>query len=377
VSGQITYYTFDLMTSTLLAELPFAGVSFSSLLNSAGSFSGTLNLADSRIQALNPIQGTRPARTLLIVDVDGVIEWAGIVWARPGYDSSQRILAVNGEEAWSYFSRRVQPKDYPTLSGSAESIANTLITDALATPGSAFGSMTVNLIETQTNGNPLTETFPIAQRQTIETLVTTLSSCGYLTGFDFGIDWQWSAGQGSTPVPTMTINYPRRGRIAGTTGLIIDSATCLKYSWGEDGKTAANTMYGTASHSGVPPVVAADPSPISAGYPLLEAVKSYTHVDKPDSLASAIQGDLSLIEWPVIAPTFDVPLFGATIALGDFILGDDCRIVIDPDERFPAGLDTYLRIVGVNAQPADAGESIMTITVGIPPALAPVPAPPS
>jgi hypothetical protein len=136
-------------------------------------------------------------------------------------------------------------------------------------------------------------------------------------------------------------------------------------------------MYGTASHSGVPPVVAADPSPISAGYPLLEAVKSYTHVDKPDSLASAIQGDLSLIEWPVIAPTFDVPLFGATIALGDFILGDDCRIVIDPDERFPAGLDTYLRIVGVNAQPADAGESIMTITVGIPPALAPVPAPPS
>lgn len=388
MAGRITYYTYDLMTSALLAELPFTGVNWSQQLNDAGSWSGSLDLADPKIQNLNPLTGTNPARTLMIVDIDGVIVWGGILWTRR-FDSASRILSLSASEAWSYFSKRLQSIDYtapPTATpGStywsanpapSEDIAAALVADALAEAGSAFSSMTVQVVETQTNTNGLTGSFPITQRRDMQSMVSLLMQGGYLTGFDLGIDWQWSGQPGSTPTPTITFSYPRRGRIAGSTGLIIDAATAASYQWSEDGGSTANSVRAKASGAGVLETTAADPGPISAGYPLLEKLKSYISATRPEMLNAAANGYLSQIEWPITAPAFVLPMFGTTLAIGDFLLGDDSRVIVPPDERFPLGLDTYMRITGVRANPADAGESQMTLTLGLVPALAPVPAPP-
>jgi hypothetical protein len=300
-----------------------------------------------------------------------------------------RQLQISADEAVSYWAYRAQAADYtaPPTGGpgfsywtanpaAAEDIAAAVVADAKATAGSAFASMAINIVETISNANPVTESFPLTQLQTVQSMLSTLAAGGYLSGFDFAVDWQWSGLSGSTPVPTLTLNYPRRGRIAGTTGLVIDSATGTRYTWGEDGRQVANAIYGSASSAGGLTTAQTDPSPISAGYPLLELVKSYSQVGSQGALNSAGAADLAALEWPVISPTFDLPMFGSSLALGDFLIGDDARVIIPPDERFPAGLDTYLRIIGLAANPADAGESLMTVTVGLPPALAPVSAPP-
>jgi hypothetical protein len=64
-------------------------------------------------------------------------------------------------------------------------------------------------------------------------------------------------------------------------------------------------------------------------------------------------------------------------SLGTFTIGDDERIIIPTDERFPGGVDTFMRVIGVDVKVADEGLSTMTHTMQTPPAVAPVPAPPN
>ncbi len=207
-------------------------------------------------------------------------------------------------------------------------------------------------------------------------MIGMMVNSGYLTGFDIAIDWRWSGLQGSTPIPTLSLNYPRRGRVAGSTGLVVDASTG-PYAWPEDGSQQANQINGMASGAGSYTVQAGpEPSVLDAGYPLLEAVASFSQVNSQSALNAAANGEQAVKEWPVVVPTFDLPMFGDILSIGDFLLGDDSRLIIDPDERFPDGLDTFMRIVALDANPADQGQSRMTLTLAAPPGLAPVPAPP-
>ena len=76
-SGVITYYAYDAQTNTLLAELPLTSVTWSQRLNAAGSFSATLNTADPRVQSAGWQNASRTGRTVLVIDVDGGIQWVG------------------------------------------------------------------------------------------------------------------------------------------------------------------------------------------------------------------------------------------------------------------------------------------------------------
>ena len=87
----LTYYSYDLMSGTLLAELPLTGVTYSKRLNSSGAFRGSLSVVDMpTARQLDLLNASRPMRTLVIIDVDGTPQWGGIITARgpqsaPGY----------------------------------------------------------------------------------------------------------------------------------------------------------------------------------------------------------------------------------------------------------------------------------------------------
>lgn len=385
---EVRVFTYDLMTSKLLAELPFEGVKWGRKLNAAGTFSAKLNLADPGVKDSNWTTGTRPARTLLVVDVDGAIEWAGILWD-PTYDSPSRTLSVSATEAWSYFSRRLQSRDYttPPANGAGHAYWSTnpaasydvvaaLVIDAIGVAGSAFATMAIDVRSSETP-ETITVSYPLTQRQTLDSLVTQLAQGGLGTGFDFSIEWQWSDAQGSTPLPTFALSFPRAGRIAGETGVVVDAgqAGAKGYTWPVAGSQMANSIRGTASGAGSLYDEVTDPTPLSDGYPLLEAVESYMAINDAGALRAADLGNLAILEWPVTTPTVTVPMFGS-ISLGDFAIGDTLRLVIPPDKRLPKGLDTYMRVVQLDSAPGDQGVPLMTFTFAAPPGLAPVPPPP-
>lgn len=385
----ITYYFFDLMTGDLLATLPLNSVNFGLRMNTPGNFTGTINLADPAVRALNPKAATITGRSLLVIDMDGVAVFGGIVWTRD-FTHSSRIANVSGNETWSYWAHRIQAADYTMPPGGgafwnanpapSEMIAAQLISDAAANGAGAFqpGTCTVVVDEAFPNIDPIVASYPFSQLQTIDSLVTNLQSGGFETGFDFYQQVNWSGAPGSAPAFTILLSYPRAGR--SDSGLVISiGEDDTDYTWPEDSTTQAWTIWATAGPGGTLSDVPTDSTPWLAGWPLLESTQSYTEVNTQDALAAAAGSDLANQEWPITVPKITLPMFptnGSNPSIFDIGLGDNCRVIIQQDEWFEIGFDGIMRITGIDGSVSDDGLSTMTLTLNLPPGIAPVPAPP-
>lgn len=104
VSVEYRYFTTNLLTNDVLAEIPFKGVSFERALNSAGSFSGSIPVLPINA-GMDLYNSTMPGKTGLYIVRDGVCVWGGIVWSR-SYDVVARELRVNASEFTSYLYHR-------------------------------------------------------------------------------------------------------------------------------------------------------------------------------------------------------------------------------------------------------------------------------
>ena len=104
ISADYRYFTTNLLSNDILAEIPFKGVSFERVLNSAGSFSGTIPVLPSNT-GMDLYNSTMPGKTGLYVVRDGVCIWGGIIWSR-SYNVVDRILSVNASEFTSYLYHR-------------------------------------------------------------------------------------------------------------------------------------------------------------------------------------------------------------------------------------------------------------------------------
>jgi hypothetical protein len=104
VSVEYRYFTTDLLTNQVLAEIPFRGVSFERSIKAAGSFSGTIPVIPDT-SSMDLYNSTMPGKTGLYVVRDGVCIWGGIVWHR-SYDVVARSLSVSASEFTSYFHHR-------------------------------------------------------------------------------------------------------------------------------------------------------------------------------------------------------------------------------------------------------------------------------
>lgn len=93
----------------VIAELPFTNVSFTSQLNSIGTFTGDLLLSGLNPNIYNALNGTIPGKTALYVantlNGNTTIVWSGVIWHRD-YDSETQILSISAQEMLSYFQHR-------------------------------------------------------------------------------------------------------------------------------------------------------------------------------------------------------------------------------------------------------------------------------
>jgi hypothetical protein len=184
-------------------------------------------------------------------------------------------------------------------------------------------------------------------------------------GYDFAVDVQYVAG---VPTKTLTLSYPRRGRNWLATGHLFEyPGNIQSYVWTEDGTKEADSVYVTGSGSGPNQMIstATDTSLIANGYPLLEAVVSSKTVDNQAYLDAYARASLTALTSPIVIPEITVrteldPIFGS------YIVGDGVRVRI-VDERFPPGIDTYRRIIGLNATPGEGGKpEVVVLALGDP-----------
>lgn len=98
------YFVADLMSNTVLAEIPFTNVSYERSLKSAGQFSGSIAVID-RTAAMNLYDSTMPGRTALYVVRNNECVWGGIIWGR-SYSAIEKTMSVDASEFTSYLHHR-------------------------------------------------------------------------------------------------------------------------------------------------------------------------------------------------------------------------------------------------------------------------------
>jgi hypothetical protein len=104
------YYTVDIVSNTVIGEIPFEDVSYARSLKAPGSFEGKITIS-SQTKDLDLYNATLPGRTAIYVVRDNKAVWGGIIWGRT-YDLVGRSLAVTASEFTSYLSKRFIWKPY-------------------------------------------------------------------------------------------------------------------------------------------------------------------------------------------------------------------------------------------------------------------------
>jgi hypothetical protein len=108
--AEYKYFVVDILTNTILAEIPFTDVSFERALKGAGSFSGSISVVpDTKDYDL--YSSTMPGKTAVYVVRNGVCMWGGIIWSRE-YSITSRQISVSASEFTSYLHHRVIWKTY-------------------------------------------------------------------------------------------------------------------------------------------------------------------------------------------------------------------------------------------------------------------------
>lgn len=104
IVAEYRYFIADFLTNSVIAELPFTGVSYERALNGAGSFSGKIPVIDAT-SIYSLYENTMPGKTSLYVVRNNECVWGGIIWNR-SYSLTGRELDITATEFTSYLHHR-------------------------------------------------------------------------------------------------------------------------------------------------------------------------------------------------------------------------------------------------------------------------------
>ncbi|MFJ4918148.1 hypothetical protein [Streptomyces sp. NPDC088726] len=378
-----TYLLCDLMTDTVIAELPLADVTYSTELNGIGVLSATIPYTD-ETAPLDPETATTPGRTAIYVDRDGVIVWGGIIWTRqPNSRVSKQIQAA---EFLSYYQRRYVKTTLATDTSLLTNPAYVPDGQRLYPDQKYIVWSLLQYAHAQTGGNPGISTSLLTapphgvsrnvsyfgfERPEIYKAIAELAASD--DGFDFGIEVGWTPAANNNPprrYRQARTWYPRRGRPADTSGLVFvkggPGSTILEYDWPEDGTATATEISALGAGSGEAKVTAVvqESNLLASGWPLLETVSTYDTVIDVAQIRGLAAAELTARAGAQTNPVFTVTADDDP-AFGSYSVGDEALFVIDPEPITPAGRSGVLRIIGIENTAASGPERVRLTCVGV------------
>lgn len=358
------WLAYDLRTNVLREELPLTVKSYGGVLGGFGEFNATLPLTAETATLYTA--ATIPERTVIYVERRGVILDGYIIWQRRRALEAPMVLA--GASLGSIF-RRERIVSTLTYSGATDdqfTIFRGLLANVTAQPGGDFGIVPGSSL----SGVKRDRAYNGYERKNAGDAMTELASVD--NGFDWAIDCQWDAAQ-TAPQRLLTLSYPRRGRIQGTTGVVFASSkNIVDYEFFEDGTRSARSVDAVGAGDGLAMLISTstDTTLIDAGYPLTSDVVSYKDISVPATLAAHAVADRRDRSTTPTFLTLTVNPDDVDAGLGTWIVGDDALVQIT-DLNFPVradgspGYQAYHRIIGYKVDVPDAGPEQLTVTLGL------------
>lgn len=365
------YLVTDLLTNTVIAELPLTGVTYAQSLNDAGEFNASLLLSDSRIATTLGTSSidycTTPARTGLYIERDGQIVYGGVIWSR-SYNSQSATMSLAGREFESYFGRRrISTTNIFGPNTDQFTVVKTLIDAAQA---AAYGNIQIDTSGIGLCGQNIPDVLAIYgyERRNLLDVISDLAKQEPPYGFDFHVDVAYGAG--NTLTRAFNLSYPHKGIDYATNQfapMLEFPGSIIAYSYPENGSALTNTLYGFGAGSSDSQYVSSQSSAESFanGFPLLEDVQSFSQIPDPRIVDNLTKAQVLAKDSPVVvmearwAPVVDA-VTGAVAAPtpNEINIGDQVRIRIK-DDRFTTQVDTVLRVVKTAVRVGDDGSSEM------------------
>mgnify|MGYP003334163735 FL=1 len=363
------YLCTDLLTNTVIAELPLTGVTYAQSLNDAGEFNGQLLLSDSRIAGTlgsgSIDLSTTPARTGIYVERDGVIVYGGVIWSRT-YNSTSATMTLAAREFESYFGRR-RIADTTVFGPNVDQFVavKTLIDNAQA---AAYGNIQIDTSGIGTCGVNLPNVLAIYgyEKRNLLDVIQDLAKQEPPYGFDFHVDVSY--GVDNVLRRAFVLSYPHKGIDYATNQfapMLEFPGSIVAYTYPESGGTLVNTLYGFGAGSSDSQYVSSQSSGASFanGFPLLEDVQSFSQIPDPRIVDNLTRAQVAARDKPVVVmearwvPQVDA-VTGAPTAPNptEINIGDQVRIRIK-DDRFTEQVDTVLRVVKTSVRVGDDGSA--------------------
>lgn len=363
-----TYLTADLITGTLLEDIPLGQVRFNRGLNDAGMLTGAFAYTARTAALLRP--ATTPARTVLYALRDNQAVWGGIIWTRR-VDHANRIVSLGCADWWSYPEHRYITADADFTNTDQNDIIRSLITTMATTP--VGGDLSLQL-SSGTSGRALDRTYYGFNYLSVAEAVRQLAEDE--GGPDFRADTVGTLETGITR--QLLIGTPHLGRSAAETGLVLDygaqGAALRDLVETEDGSTTETRHYalgpGTEDAKLIGVATRSDLT-TDYGWPLLEGTTSYSDdtLDSDEAIAAKARADLTSRAGVRTLPT------GTTrvLEVGTIEPGDEVRLEVtadwynaDPSRDTLRGIWTQTtRVTSFTVDvPDDGGTETVTPTFG-------------
>lgn len=368
-----TFLIADLRTNVIIGELPLAGPRMSKALNASGTLTAsTLPLADRRMRDLDVFDLTRPARRVVYGIRDARPWWGGIIWTS-AYDSTNDTASIGCGDFWTYFDHRkllpvltVPPPSYTYVAERTTAYAgveqNELARQLVALAQSHTGGDIGVTVDASSSGITRDRTYEGYELTDVGEALRQLA--GVIDGPDvlFDVGGPDIAGR---PTRLLRLGTPLLGQ-QGSPHVWETGGNILSYTWPSDGTRMATRAFavGDGIDRGALIAVAEDTSRYADGWPLLETEAGYTTVTTTDVLQEHADADQLGARLPVVLPKLVVKGDAAPM-IGEYGPGDDARVLIR-DNFFRAGIDTPMRVIGIEIAP---GEDVEAVTLTMSPLL--------
>ena len=361
--AQYTYLATDLVTNTILGELPVNNVSLTCQLNQAGNMQAGGHLDDPRITNDDFLACTTPGRTAFWAYREDQIVWGGMILSRQ-YNSDGKALTLTGQTFEAYATRRF-PRYTIGLTTLSWNYLTTQTIDQLwsqlqGVPGGSIGVQHMN-------GYPAND---VATALTINgyDLATSYddiiqSIVGLSNGPDYTIGW--SQDSSGNPSKQLICGLPI-GNPVGMTDLVVDyPGPVMDYLYNENASSGNNVWWATGDGDAASQTQgqAVDQNSLNSGYPVFEGVNNYSGVTDQPTINAHAASDLANFPIPLITHNVDLkgdvfPEFGS-YGMGDYV------VVNVTDPRFSAGFTFNVRAIGWTIQPPDEGQGTEKITLAL------------
>ena len=361
------FNAYDLATEAFLARLNVeTWQSIDTLAKSGDRWNAVVQLdADDTGTAIR--DATQGGRTVVVAERDGVPVYTGIVWQRQ-YWSSQRTLQIQGADLMSYFDAQALVINKTYNASDQFAIFRDLAARCQAAAGDADIGVTP---DTGNSGVTRDRVYAGWEGAYYGQRMRELSQVE--DGFDFDIRVEYQSG---VPVRQIRCWYPRRGREIATTGLRFrfgGNGNVTGYRQTEDWSTMASRVWALGAGDGQDRLRRARniSDLTTAGWPYVATAITYPSVSTPAVLIE--HGDHDVAERSVInREEFEIdvdPEFPGQ-PFGSWDLGDDCYVVVEDDELWPANTQTAdpglvrLRRVTGHGWQVRSGQETLTVTLG-------------